>query len=195
MLLSISYFVGVPSPGIYSCWLQLLGKISCPALKPSFFLAVEAGLSAVAAPSTGLSRAPQTEKYAVVGECRAISHEITVPKGFSEVPFTRYSLIYVIIPLLVFTDLGGTQILVEEGRWYTCNRLQVCTSLHWPQLCAGRSSYLISLQVANWWVAARVSIIIRPTRVLTGHSLNGNACMAGRAREQGAAWPRAGLEA
>ncbi|EIE19439.1 ribosomal protein L21 [Coccomyxa subellipsoidea C-169] len=21
-------------------------------------------------------------------------------------------------------DLGGTQILVEEGRWYTCNRLQ-----------------------------------------------------------------------
>lgn len=23
-------------------------------------------------------------------------------------------------------DVGGTQHLVEEGRWYTCNRLQVC---------------------------------------------------------------------
>lgn len=36
-------------------------------------------------------------------------------------------------------DVGGTQHLVEEGRWYTCNRLQVCVG--WQPLCHTRTPH------------------------------------------------------
>ena len=72
--------------------------------------------------SSSIERLPQTDKYAVVGasihsalSCCASSatakHPVSVePKNEAHV---------------LFADLGGTQLLVEEGRWYTCNRLQV----------------------------------------------------------------------
>lgn len=50
-------------------------------------------------------------------------------------------------------DIGGAQQVVEEGRWYTCNRLQVCTPYR-VQLC-----FLLTMPMLKLW--SRKSFFLR----------------------------------
>lgn len=76
--------------------------------------------------SSSIQRLPQTDKYAVVGaQHHDESFSLSSVSGCWVIVWASPSTFMPTDMRVPDADLGGTQLLVEEGRWYTCNRLQV----------------------------------------------------------------------